>query len=414
MKKKIFTLFCLSLVLSSFALSAFAQGINVNDYDSKGNWPLDGPYATPPAQGSFTGHGYVYVGPNTDGNVAEYTFDVTEATASAKGTELWLVLYITDGSTVLSQIDSVKYEASGDATTKVKYKFANVSSSYDGKWLGAAYYDASGTQKFSNPDIVLLYNTPIVSFSYQPATPLDPGKGVISVKNLADTSLLYSLTDGLSWFPAFEDDGTAHALTAGEISVLGNTILFKQPGAMSWVTIYIKGQEGDSPYPDITIARAVTLHGSTGVATVTSPNGVSLLDKQFYVESSKPFTFNVQLSDPKLQPVVSVTAGSETFDATTKSLGDGLWEVTVLGVNKASNISITTTAGIDAVATASVYSVAGTVYVSAASAGAANIYGATGALVKTVAVGAGETAVSLPAGLYIVTLDGKAYKVIVK
>jgi hypothetical protein len=143
-----------------------------------------------------------------------------------------------------------------------------------------------------------------------------------------------------------------------------------------------------------------------------------------YVPSGKNYVFKVIPTGENagLEPTVRTDREfiSDEEGITYKEDGDGIWTVTLLGVQEAVNVNISfpdtkSGTGNAAVDGNQVWGAAGAAYITSAAAGSARIYGAAGAPVKTVAYPAGTTSVPLPAGFYIISKGGSEnYKVVVK
>ncbi|MDR2041274.1 MAG: hypothetical protein LBP98_03025 [Tannerella sp.] len=166
------------------------------------------------------------------------------------------------------------------------------------------------------------------------------------------------------------------------------------------------------PYPSLT--RQVTLPAIAGVTT-TPPAGLHALS------SGHDFKFIIHPSAVLAGLEPAVTTGRETDDqgGVTRTLNDdGSYTVIVRAIHQDIELHIAlvpaTATGTAAVSTAAVWSSGNRIYISAVRTGQARIYSLTGTLVKTVSVHAGETAATtLPAGVYIVALNGIKRKVVV-
>jgi len=405
MKRNFFTLICLSLLLSSVSVSLFAQTVNQKTHYAKDSeWPID-----PSAIVSG------FVGGGEDSIYTRAPYDFVFDGASMPDCQAWMVFY--SNTTPAVAYDSVKFTVKNNAGTAT-ITFNDIPLLANGKQafyhLGFAVKEITatgigvvetGTVAGISAATATIYNTPRVTVDYSPITALYGGKADIYITNWADTALLRSINGGLTWVPVFiaNPDGTysINHLTSGEIEVLGDYILFKQPGAKGWITVSIKDEDNPSENPPA-LTRIVAISNYAGVTT-------SIGSGVHRVEFGKDFEFFVAVAEG-LKPVVTTDPSYET--EVTKVEG-GTWKVVIKAIEKAINVDIATVVdGIEEVTGASVYGAAGQVYITGAT-GVAKVYGITGALVKTVAVG-GTSTVSLPAGLYIVSLDGKAYKVVVK
>lgn len=138
------------------------------------------------------------------------------------------------------------------------------------------------------------------------------------------------------------------------------------------------------------------------------------------VPSTQNFTFTIKPTGSNAGKIPVVTTGRTTVPdsegVTYEELADGTWLVTILRVQTPINLSISFTVGnTDIESSSSVWASGGQLYVNASTNGNASVYSITGALVKTITLSAGETASeSLSTGFYVVTVNGKAYKVTIK
>jgi hypothetical protein len=144
------------------------------------------------------------------------------------------------------------------------------------------------------------------------------------------------------------------------------------------------------------------------------------------VPSGKNFAFKIFPTGEYAGLTPEVTTDRKIFppegeaDIKYKVDEDGIWTITLIGLQEAINVNITfpetsSSTGSAAVAGGQVWGAAGAAYITSATAGKASIYSGAGALVKTVTFSAGTTSIPLPAGFYILSKDGREnYKVIVK
>ncbi|MDR1406623.1 MAG: hypothetical protein LBJ23_01080 [Tannerella sp.] len=280
-------------------------------------------------------------------------------------------------------------------------------------WQSATTYIQAGPWSSPGYQRFAIYNYPELSLDYVAPGAIDyTGQATIKVSG-GSKLLIRSLDEGYTWTPVYDNAGNIIPLTETEISNLTSplyrpeSILYREPN--SGTTSAYRLGNGDIPQLP-TIPRAVTIPSVAGM-TLSPGTGV------VRVQSGQDLVLTIKVSDITKEP--KVTTGRtrpDGEDVTQKYKGDGVYEVTIVNVNSSFNLSIVLVPAATAdVEGSSVWSAGGQVYVTAAAAASAEIYGATGALVKTVALGAGETTgVSLPAGFYIVSLNGKAYKVILK
>ncbi len=216
----------------------------------------------------------------------------------------------------------------------------------------------------------------------------------------------YSMDNGATWMPC-NPDGVD--LTAREIVDMSTDVpvLVRLPnGCGSYKVTEII----DNPTPP-TITRQVTINNKTDAQV--EPN------KQIYdVNTGDDFKFTVRASGKNV-PKITTSRNARIADkdgVIMKDNGDGTYTFRVRRVqeNLAITLEYTTDANVETVG-ARVWSENGQLYMTAATAGRANVYNVLGKLNRSVTLSAGETkSVSVPAGIYVVSMNnGKAYKVAV-
>ena len=150
---------------------------------------------------------------------------------------------------------------------------------------------------------------------------------------------------------------------------------------------------------------------------ITTSIPTSIIGNTVFVPSYKHFTFEVY-SNKGI--VVTANRSSDPnfgIDVVPSSTKANTYIVTIKRVQSNFTVSITQVGstseptGNGAIAADAVWAAGGTLYVNAASAGTLSIYSVTGQLIKTEAI-SGSYTISLSKGLYIVQLNGKAYKII--
>jgi len=99
-----------------------------------------------------------------------------------------------------------------------------------------------------------------------------------------------------------------------------------------------------------------------------------------------------------------------------KDLGNGVFRITILGIQEPIKISVDFATGNDLIDDSNnVWTNGSQLYITTAVSGNAAIYNATGTLIKTIPIVAGETVnTPLSAGFYVVTINGESYKVVSK
>ena len=219
--------------------------------------------------------------------------------------------------------------------------------------------------------------------------------------------MLISIDEGYTWVDRY------YEFTVEEIRDAMPPFWVKIPNSCGiFPLMYID----DLPYEGQGVPRAVILPVVNGI-NITYPVG-----QLHYARSGSDFVFyfTTEIDAPF---TVSTDRKGSRSDASggllVEKQANGSWKVTIKNVQEAVNVSIEykveINVGNEAIAGSAVWAEGGQVFINSSIAGSANIFNATGALVKTVAFGAGETAgAALPAGIYVAVINGKTYKFVVK
>ena len=230
----------------------------------------------------------------------------------------------------------------------------------------------------------------------------------------------YSLDDGATWFEA--TDKTVK-LTQSQIENLPEVVNVKMrlPGGCG--SFFPVGAEYDpndpsrGRRPDVpfSITRQITLNNETGDASST------LLEplKQIYdVATGKDFTLTVRPTGNNVPTLTTSRNGrlSDEIGVKTEVLPDGAYRFTIRKVQENLTVTLKYTVSNAEVDGTRVWGEDGTLCITSAAAGRANIYNALGHVMNSLMLSAGETRrLNMPAGVYIVTLDnGRAYKAAVR
>jgi|GEM_PF-5544816 len=179
------------------------------------------------------------------------------------------------------------------------------------------------------------------------------------------------------------------------------------------------GRDGEPQppvYTDTKTLRGLKLNAQAGISTNPSTLGSVL-----YVPSAKDYTFTVASAKP-----ITVTSNHAQYSESNNRIKvannyDGTYSVTIRTVQANLELNIeavgTTsehgngTTAVEAVADDAVWAAGGVLYVKSANAGSVAIYSLTGQLYQQGPV-SGSFSATLPKGIYIVQLNGKAYKVV--
>ena len=230
----------------------------------------------------------------------------------------------------------------------------------------------------------------------------------------------YSLDDGETWCEA--TDKTVN-LTQSQVENLPEVVNVKMrlPGGCG--SFFPVGAEYDpndpsrGRRPDVpfSITRQITLNNETGDASST------LLEplKQIYdVATGKDFTLTVRPTGNNV-PTLTTSRNSRLSDeigVKTEVLPDGAYRFTIRKVQENLTVTLKYTVSNAEVDGTRVWGEDGTLCITSAAAGRANIYNALGRFVNSLTLSAGETRrLTMPVGIYIVKLDnGRAYKAAVR
>ena len=230
----------------------------------------------------------------------------------------------------------------------------------------------------------------------------------------------YSLDDGATWFEA--TDKTVN-LTQSQVESLPEVVNVKMrlPGGCG--SFFPVGAEYDpndpsrGRRPDVpfSITRQITLNNETGDASST------LLEplKQIYdVATGKDFTLTVRPTGNNVPTLTTSRNGrlSDEIGVKTEVLPDGAYRFTIRKVQENLTVTLKYTVSNAEVDGTRVWGEDGTLCITSAAAGRANIYNALGRFENSLTLSAGETRrLNVPSGVYIVTLDnGRAYKAAVR
>ena len=230
----------------------------------------------------------------------------------------------------------------------------------------------------------------------------------------------YSLDDGETWCEA--TDKTVN-LTQSQVESLPEVVNVKMrlPGGCG--SFFPVGAEYDpndpsrGRRPDVpfSITRQITLNNETGDASST------LLEplKQIYdVATGKDFTLTVRPTGNNVPTLTTSRNGrlSDEIGVKTEVLPDGAYRFTIRKVQENLTVTLKYTVSNAEVDGTRVWGEDGTLCITSAAAGHANIYNALGRFENSLTLSAGETRrLTMPVGIYIVKLDnGRAYKAAVR
>ena len=260
-------------------------------------------------------------------------------------------------------------------------------------------------------DVYTLYAQPRIELvRYHLAAPLFQGALEFSIEK-GSNHLLLSLNDGLTWQFA-RDTVTGDVLPLSQSQIanfeLGSSIFFREPNGCGYQTL--KVGEGD-PLPGIMrtvtipVVSGMTCSAAAGIHRVASGSNFSFILTPTGENVGKiPHVSTSRVSLPDSEGV-SVTAN-----------GDRSYTVTIYRIQEPITVTMDFSTANDAIdgASSSVWTGNGRLYVRFSAPGTARIHSIGGVLVGEVYLPiAGETvSVPLSRGFYVVTMNGKVYKVV--
>lgn len=220
----------------------------------------------------------------------------------------------------------------------------------------------------------------------------------------------YIVADSIWHKAQFEDgSGTATYIFKDKLyPLMQNTPIYSIQYEIACID-EVAGSSDDTPAGSgsVTLMRGIALDVQDGISTM--PNHLSGIH---YCQSNKDFTFTAISANP-----ITVSTDRDRGDeggVVIEDNGDDTYTVTIRRVQQ--NLKVTvkasgTESSNDVLAKDDVWASNGILYVNAATPGALSVYSLTGQLLQTVPV-SGTFTTTLPKGLYIVQLNGKAYKVV--
>ncbi len=306
----------------------------------------------------------------------------------------------------LFPVDTIQLDPSMGNIMKREFR---ISTDFDGFVNGQFVGMTIGVRGSSSVDTVFyrqLYDT--ISYDHQYRMPTLTDKGYLTISVKGGTPYVHrSIDDGQTWKPIDQEFTMWELLYVGE----NCDILLYQPHQCCFDTIKIRMQTGS-----VTLQRYVDILSAPGV-TITNPgdgNG------RYYVESHQDFSFTATYAE---EPMTVQATGTYTnrqlaLDQTAVKQADGSYKYTIRQVVEPWTIQFVgkTNSGDvsnEFFANRIVWSSGNTLYVNTAKETIVNIYTLTGVLYKQEYI-TGNGAIQLPGGIYIVSVDGKRYKIVIK
>ena len=268
------------------------------------------------------------------------------------------------------------------------------------------YTDMTGTPSSGRDTTQLtFYNHPTYNIQYVRPTSGYSGRLDMNISG-GTPHLMRSLDKGKTWHLASEpvSKSELYNLQDEEVSYLW----LKEPNSC-WQQVIALGEGTPSPG----LMREVNV-------PVISNAIVSVQPGTQYVPSRSSFSFTIQPTGVNAGKVPVITTGRTTIPDSegiiVKDLGNGVFRITILGIQEPIKISVDFATGNDLIDDSNnVWTNGSQLYITTAVSGNAAIYNATGTLIKTIPIVAGETVnTPLSAGFYVVTINGESYKVVSK
>jgi hypothetical protein len=239
------------------------------------------------------------------------------------------------------------------------------------------------------------------SAQYVMPTTMYPGKLELNLSG-GSPNLFRSFTGGATWENAWLP------VQSYQISAIGSegTILLCEPNGCVTYTVNV----GRTEYPPA-IPREINIPQIPG-AEIYPPAG------RLFVNSRENYTFTiVPTATGGSIPVVTTnrTRIPDSEGVAVTPNADGSYTVTIYNIMETVQLYVDFATSSESLAGDRVWSNGDRLYVASHRAGEAKIYSVAGKLVKTVVLSTGEAAsLPLPAGIYMIALNGKTYRVAVR
>lgn len=256
-------------------------------------------------------------------------------------------------------------------------------------------------------DTYTLYAVPDIKLvKYIP--PTTQFKGVLDISVTQGSYYIqHSMDEGDSWqFARDTITGAMLPFSQSQIAnfVPGSTILFRQPDGCRYEKLTIGSANNEN------INRLVTMPAVTDAVSTVKAGQHHIISGNHFVFTITPTGNNIGKS---LHVSTSRTLVPDSEGVQIVSNEDGSYTVTILSIRETVTIAIDFATGIDAIDSNAVWSHANRLYIHSEEAGEATVYTLTGATVSKISVNAGETVVlPLSNGVYLISLNGKTYKIV--
>ena len=421
MKKRIFTLFALGIVLSSVFSAVKAQGIYIDSVTVyTGGCSNEGIYESYQVNNDGTIddsnapvlYGRIII-PMTVAIPRDTTITI-DASGAAQYLNFPTSYVLKKRAANMLQNDTVSFTLRGDAVWEDMPSSANGTSGT----ITTMFDTISASKKDTS---FVFYNMPQVDITFYSPTIQFPGRLKLSMSGGADPS---SYTRYIIYYNGGESYSTQPEVfgvdfAESEIDLLEWTDTIWVENGCQTIAVPLSQRINPGPDPDPNpVLRSVTF------LKMQNAHYVGVQVGTVNLASTKDFTFKVVLTGDNvgMVPVLKTTRKApevlgQTWTCTKDA--DNTYIIVIKKIQEPFTVSFDFEEGgvgnEDIADGNSIWSANGQLYVTSAVAANAKVYSVAGALVKTVALAAGETAsASLPTGLYIVTLNNNSYKVVVQ
>jgi hypothetical protein len=290
----------------------------------------------------------------------------------------------------------------GDSIIDFKFKTLAVPEKLEGQTGAIVAQVQSGGS--DTTDYFKFYNRPTYKVDYVPPTTMYAGKLDINLKG-GSPNMFRSFNGGITWENAW---APITPIQIENIELKGQLIL-KEPNSCCDFIIPIEIYEGISPViRPVTIPRVVN-------AEIYPPAGV------YFIESRGEFVVTIRPTGANagLIPVLATNRTSipDSEGVELKEVVDGAYTFVIYRVQQELQLKVdfvSPSASVPVNGT-EVWGDRGQLHLASPLAGEVKIYGITGRLIQSFTLpSASRSSIALPAGVYLVRLNGTTYRIAVK
>ncbi|MDR1602402.1 MAG: choice-of-anchor L domain-containing protein [Tannerella sp.] len=344
----------------------------------------------------------------------DYRMNIHIDTVAAENSLTIFISYIniapeavqTSGGAKLFPNDTLKLAGKLDTLRHYDFKLStNYAGFENGQYVGLVISLQGG-----NSDTV--FYGPLYSHAtYSPffSTPTTLYAGMINLNTKYGSPQLHrSADDGETWQLASEP---FNILDIKRVIELGY-VLMREPNS-GYILDTIKVRNSSPPIPDIT--RMVIVPAIEDVTTSPGPGEYHILSQEDFVLRLTP---NPNSPRANMTPVLSTDRKllSDTEGVSMNSMRDGSYTYTIYNIQETVNITIEfiSSTGSETVKRNTIWASGQQLHIVSSESGVATVYTLAGTVFKTIPHTGGDTTTTvLPAGVYIISFNGKSYKILV-